>query len=95
METMKSTYEAQGLEIITVNLDTNRVDADRFLKQFHPTFDVRFDPQGELAKLYKVQGMPSSVLIDRHGATRFTHVGFRPIDGAIYEAQLRELLTEK
>jgi len=92
---MKSTYEAQGLEIITVNLDTSRVDADRFLKEFRPTFDVRFDPKGELAKLYKLQGMPSSVLIDRHGATRFTHVGFRPVDGAIYEAQLRELLAEK
>jgi hypothetical protein len=26
---------------------------------------------------------------------RFTHVGFRPVDGAIYEAQLRELLAEK
>jgi hypothetical protein len=23
------------------------------------------------------------------------HVGFRPVDGAIYEAQLRELLAEK
>jgi cytochrome c biogenesis protein CcmG/thiol:disulfide interchange protein DsbE len=92
---MKNRYEGQGLEIIAVNLDTDRADADKFLKQFHPTFDVRFDPQGGLAESYKVQGMPSSVLIDRHGVTRFTHVGFRPIDGAVYEAQLRELLAEK
>lgn len=95
MEIMKSIYGVEGLEIVAVNLDMNRADADRFLKQFHPTFDVRFDPRGELAELYKVQGMPSSVLIDRHGVTRFTHVGFRPIDGTIYEAQLRELLAEK
>jgi cytochrome c biogenesis protein CcmG/thiol:disulfide interchange protein DsbE len=95
METMKSTYAAQGLEIITVNLDRDRADADKFLKQFHPTLAVRFDPAGDLAELYKVQGMPSSMLIDRHGATRFTHVGFRPVDGAIYEAQVRELLAEK
>jgi len=95
METMKSTYAAQGLEIITVNLDTDRADADKFLKQFHPTFEMRFDPTGELAEFYKVEGMPSSVLIDRHGTTRFTHVGFRPVDGTIYEAQLRELLAEK
>jgi cytochrome c biogenesis protein CcmG/thiol:disulfide interchange protein DsbE len=95
MEALKSAYGGQGLEIITVNLDTERADADKFLKQFHPTFDVRFDPKGELAEFYKVHGMPSSVLIDRHGVTRFTHVGFRPVDGAIYEAQLRELLAEK
>jgi hypothetical protein len=70
-------------------------DADRFLQQFHPTFDVRFDPKGDLAEFYKVHGMPSSVLIDRHGVTRLMHVGFRPVDDMIYEGQLRELLAEK
>jgi cytochrome c biogenesis protein CcmG/thiol:disulfide interchange protein DsbE len=95
MEAMKGSYEGQGLEIVAVNLDRDRADADKFLKQFHPTFDVRFDPKGELAELYKVQGMPSSVLIDRHGVARFAHMGFRPVDGSIYEAQLRELLAEK
>lgn len=95
METLKSAYAAQGLEIITVNLDSDRADADKFLKQFHPTFEVRFDPKGELAEFYNVHGMPSSVLIDRHGVKRFSHVGFRPVDGATYEAQLRELLAEK
>jgi len=92
---MQSTYAVQGLEIVAVDLDSDRAAADRFLRQFHPTFDVRFDPKGELAELYKVQGMPSSVLIDRHGITRFVHVGFRPIDAALYEARLRELLAEK
>ena len=92
---MKSTYEGQGLRIVAVNLDSDRADADKFLNRFHPTFDVRVDPKGELAEFYKVQGMPSSVLIDRHGVARFTHVGFRPIDGAMYEAQVRELLSEK
>jgi thiol-disulfide isomerase/thioredoxin len=95
MQTMKNTYENQGLTVIAIDLDTKRADAGRFLTQFHPTFDVRFDPKGDLAEFYKVQGMPSSVLIDRHGVTRFTHAGFRPIDGPVYEAQVRELLAEK
>jgi hypothetical protein len=42
-----------------------------------------------------VQALPSSVLIDRHGVTRFTQEGFRPVDGAAYEAQVQELLAEK
>ena len=95
MESMRTAYAAQGLEIVTVNLDSRRADADKFLEKFHPTFDVRFDPKGELAEFYKVRGMPSSLLIDRQGVTRFSHVGFRPIDGALYEGQLRELLAEK
>lgn len=95
MEMMKNAYEAQGLEIVAVNLDADRADADKFLKILHPTFSVRFDPTGKLAESYKVQGMPSSVLIDRHGVVRFTHVGFKTIDGPAYEAQVRELLAEK
>jgi thiol-disulfide isomerase/thioredoxin len=95
MEILKDTYGPQGLEIVAVNLDRDRTDADKFLHQFHPTFDLRFDPKGEIAELYKVQGMPASVLIDRHGVTRFTHVGFRPVDARFYEAQVRELLAEK
>jgi cytochrome c biogenesis protein CcmG/thiol:disulfide interchange protein DsbE len=95
MQTLKNTYEDQGLTIVAVNLDADRVDAEKFLNQFKPTFEVRFDPDGRLADVYKVKSMPSSVLIDRHGVTRFTHMGFRPVDGAVYEAQLRELLAEK
>ena len=95
MEILKDSYGPQGLEIVAVNLDRDRADADKFLHQIHPTFDLRFDPKGELAERYKVRGMPSSVLIDRHGVTRFTHVGFRPIDARVYEAQVRQLLAEK
>jgi thiol-disulfide isomerase/thioredoxin len=95
MQTMKDIYGQQGLMVTAVNLDLDRADADKFLERFRPTFEVLFDPKGSLAEFYKVQAMPSSVLIDRHGRTRFTHSGFRPIDGPIYEAQVRELLAEK
>ena len=95
MQTLKNTYADQGLTVLAVNLDSDRAEADRFLRQFSPTFDVRFDPKGELAAFYKVHDMPSSVLIDRHGVTRFIHAGFRPLDAPVYEAQVRELLAER
>jgi cytochrome c biogenesis protein CcmG, thiol:disulfide interchange protein DsbE len=95
MQWMQTTYKDQGLVVVAVNLDTSRAAADKFLHRFQPAFDVRFDPTGKLAEFYKVHGMPSSMLIDRHGVTRFTHVGFRPVDGPAYEAQVRELLDEK
>jgi cytochrome c biogenesis protein CcmG, thiol:disulfide interchange protein DsbE len=93
MEAMKDSYGAQGLTVVAVNLDQHRSDAERFLAKFHPTFDVRFDPQGEAAEHFKVQGMPTSLIIDRRGVVRFTHIGFRPVDRATYENQLREVLA--
>jgi thiol-disulfide isomerase/thioredoxin len=95
MQAMKNTYESQGLSVVTVNLDQHRPDAERFLAKFHPTFDVRFDPQGETAERFKVHGMPTSLIIDRQGVVRFTHIGFRPVDQAAYENDLRQVLAEK
>jgi cytochrome c biogenesis protein CcmG/thiol:disulfide interchange protein DsbE len=95
MQRMKDTYGQQGLTVIAINLDADRADADKFLDRFGPTFEVRFDSEGKIAEFYKVQAMPSSVLIDRHGVMRFTHEGFRSIDGPSYEAQLQVLLAEK
>jgi cytochrome c biogenesis protein CcmG/thiol:disulfide interchange protein DsbE len=95
MEEMRKAHQADGLTVIAVNVDHDRADADRFLKQLHPGFDVRFDPEGTLAQRFKVSGMPASLIIDRHGAVRFTHVGFWPAQGAVAAQEIRELLTEK
>jgi cytochrome c biogenesis protein CcmG/thiol:disulfide interchange protein DsbE len=95
MQLMKNSYQDRGLTVIAVNLDKSRAEADKFLSHFNPTFEVRFDPNGGLAEGYKVHAMPSSVLIDRHGVVRSTHEGFRPVDEPAFEAQVRELLSEK
>lgn len=92
---MKNAYENQGLTIVAVNLDQNPADAQQFLAQYRPNFAVHFDPAGKTPQQFKVEGMPTSVLIDRHGNVRYTDVGFRPADSAHYETQLRELLAEK
>jgi len=94
MESIQKTYEAQGLTIVAVNVDRDRADAERFLRIFHPGFEIRFDPQGSWAEQFKVSGMPTSVIIDRHGVVRFTHVGFWPAQGETSARQIRELLAE-
>ena len=92
---MESTYESQGLAVIAINLDHDRADAERFLKRFDPNFEVQFDPQGVLAEQFKVAGMPTSVLIDRHGVLRYTHIGFRAVDRQAHTKEIERLLAEK
>jgi thiol-disulfide isomerase/thioredoxin len=94
MESMKNTYEGQGLTVLAINVDHDRAAADRFLKIFHPDFEIRFDPQGSWAEQFKVSGMPTSVIIDRHGVVRFTHVGFWPAQGDASAQQIQQLLAE-
>jgi thiol-disulfide isomerase/thioredoxin len=95
MQTMQDAYADRGLRVVAVNVDRYREDAERFLAKFNPTFEMRFDPQGELAAHFNIQGMPTGVIIDRHGALRYTHIGFRSTDDAAYEDQLRRVLAEK
>ncbi len=95
MSAMQKAYQAQGLTVIAVNVDHDRADADHFLQQFRPQFQVWFDPQGNWAEKFKVSGMPTSIIIDRHGVARFTHIGFWPGDSDVAARQIRELLTER
>jgi len=95
MQKMKEQYASQGLTIVAVDVDQSRADADLFLGRFHPDFQIVFDPQGTLAEQFKVLGMPTSVIFDRHGVPRFTHVGFLPGDESQYAREIQSLLAER
>ena len=94
LNSMRARYGASGLDIIGVNVDANRGDADRFLRDVPIEFEIIFDPDGDLARRFKVQGMPSSYVFDRSGALVETHVGFRDARKAQHEAALKNLLTQ-
>jgi thiol-disulfide isomerase/thioredoxin len=94
MQQMQDAYRERGLVVVAVGVDRKRRDADRFLANLHPSFEVDFDPNGELAERFSVKGMPTGLVIDRHGVVRFTHIGFRPEDRALYEQQLEQVLNE-
>jgi hypothetical protein len=41
-----------GLVLFTPTWAASPLDAEKFLYQYKPTFDVRFDPQGKLAEFH-------------------------------------------
>lgn len=87
-------YGSQGLVIIAVNVDQDKEAARQFLKENPVSFKVGFDPEGSVAKAYKVLGMPSSYLIDRNGRLQSTHVGYRQKDKPALEEEVRKLVSE-
>ena len=93
MRELKSTYQAQGLEVVAVNLDKERALADSFLNDLEVNFVVAFDESGSTASQYQLKGMPSSYLIGRDGKVYATHVGFRDQDKQKLEAAIQKLLA--
>jgi len=92
LNSLRARYGASGLTIIGVNVDAERSDADKFLRDVPIDFEVVFDPQGNIAKQFKVQGMPSSYFIDRSGTLAQTHLGFRDAKKDEVEAAIKALL---
>jgi peroxiredoxin len=77
MNEMQAKYGAKGLQIVGINLDSKRADADKFLAEVPASFVVAFDAQGDTPKRYGVKGMPTSVLIGADGKVIQMHAGFR------------------
>ncbi|MFB0979893.1 MAG: TlpA disulfide reductase family protein [Alteromonadaceae bacterium] len=95
MNEMQEKHQQQGLIIISVNLDNNKVLADDFLAEVPANFSVFYDPKGKVARKFKLKGMPSSYIIDRTGKMVSAHVGFTESKKIKYEEELIMLLNEK
>ena len=84
----------RGLEVIAVNLDERRDDANGFLADKPHSMTVVFDPEGTAATAYGLTGLPTSFLIGRDGRVRFVHTGYtsKTLDG--YRREIEQLLGE-
>ncbi|MDH5359874.1 MAG: TlpA family protein disulfide reductase [Gammaproteobacteria bacterium] len=94
MRQLQRKYKKQGLRVITINLDKDKKELKRFLKEFRINFPVALDPQGKVARRYGVKAMPSSYLIDRQGRIRHVHLGFLQKDAKKTEDQIKKLLKK-
>jgi peroxiredoxin len=92
MNRMQAQFGPDGLVIIAVNVDHDRVDAERFLREHPAQFRIVFDPDGKLPEELGVRGMPTSFLIDRDGRVQSRHAGFRLADRDPLTQQIRVLL---
>ena len=92
MNELQSLYGEDGFEIIAVNLDTSRKEAEEFLKKMPAKFDIAFDKSGRTAQAYNLKAMPSSFLIDRKGRLVHKSLGYRVEEKKIVEKKIQKLV---
>lgn len=94
LENLFQEYRSRGFEVMAINLDEKRADAERFLADRPHAMSVVFDSGGKAARAFGLEGMPTSYLLGRDGRVRFVHVGYTP--GAIenYRREVEQLLNE-
>ena len=95
MNDIEAEYKQQGFSVISINLDANKALATKFLNEMPASFTVIYDPKGKIAKHFKIQGMPSSMLIGRDGKIKSRHTGFFTNKVSLYQKEIEELLATK
>ena len=81
--------ENRDLQIICINTGQSREHIQSFVDYFKLTFPMLLDSTTEVSKLYHINGLPSTVLINSDLTIYKTHIGW--LDATLI-SQLKEHL---
>ena len=94
LEQIQQKYEPLGFTVVGINVEPDSAAAQTWLKGVGVTFPILFDRENKVAASFGVDGMPSTVFVDRNGAVRYVHRGYKPGDEAKYSDMIRSLVKE-
>lgn len=88
-------YKSSGLVLLGVNVDDDVRNAAEVANKLKVSFPVLLDTDKSVSKLYDLNSMPSTLVIDRSGRVRYVHRGYQDGYENTYDQQIRELLKER
>ena len=94
LDDLYARYERVGFTLLGVNIDDDSRRAMQMIDELGVNFPVLFDSSKNVSKLYDVEAMPVTVLVDREGTVRHIHHGYKPGYEDKYLTEIRSLLRE-
>jgi thiol-disulfide isomerase/thioredoxin len=96
LQQLHTKYKPMGFTMIGVNVEPDPKAAAGWIKGLAApvTFPILLDTKSDVSKLYNVQGMPNTVIVDRKGNLRWMHRGYKPGEENEYLNQIRALVRE-
>lgn len=88
-------YKSSGLVLLGVNIDEDVRNAAEVAGKLKVSFPVLLDTDKAVSKIYDLNSMPSTMVIDRSGKVRYVHRGYQDGYEDTYDQQIRELLKER
>ena len=82
------THQSAGYELLAISLDESRAAAQGAATDWKMPFPVLLDLAGKVANEYRVEGIPTLIVIDRSGKVRYASVGFDPTTEFMLAQQL-------
>ena len=75
MNELRNKYHSDELEIVAINMDEYREDAEKFLTK-HPALFTILTGNAETAKAFEIPGLPTAYLVNQQGVIMSRHIGF-------------------
>jgi len=94
MERLYETYHSAGLVVLGVSVDDDAQHAERYAREHRTHFPLLLDSDKAVGRDYKIDRLPTTVLIDRSGNIRYLNDDDRANDRS-YIAQIRTLLDDE
>ncbi|MDP2932262.1 MAG: TlpA disulfide reductase family protein [Chloroflexota bacterium] len=83
IEEINQEWTSKGLVVLTVSLDDSADTVKDFVQNYGLTFTVLHDREQRVAQTYGIQGIPTTLFIDKDGNIRARTVGAFPNKAAI------------
>ena len=94
LNVLNAQFADDPVQFLAISIDVVEEDAWDFLKRYTVDFPVVIDTEGDIARTFAVDGMPSGYLIDGDGRGREIHIGFKKGDELGLAQSIKELLGE-
>ena len=94
LDELYARYQRVGFNLLGVNIDDDSNKAMNMVRELGVSFPVLFDSRKEVSRMYEVDAMPVTIIVDREGNVRFVHQGYKPGYEQKYLDQVRALLRE-
>lgn len=94
LDELHQNYEKLGFAVFGVNVDDNVAAADKLLRDIPVTFPVLYDTDNKISKLFNVDAMPTTIIVDRDGNMRYQHRGYKRGYEDLYREHIKTLIRE-
>ena len=94
LDKLAQKYQMLGVQVWGVNVENDSSAAKAYLSKVQVAFPILFDVDNSVSKDYRVEAMPTTVILDKDGKVRSVHRGYKPGYEKKYEDDIKGLLRE-
>ena len=94
LNSLNEAFSEDPVQFLAISIDVVEEDAWDFLKRYAVDYPVVIDIEGDIARLFAVDGMPSGYLVDALGRVREIHIGFKRGDELKLAESIKKMLAE-